>query len=177
MHGSLSVRRVIIRGCALTASLGSAIALVVTGSAPAGALPQPSIAQVQHELSVINSKLSVLGQQYDEVLQQLSLANERLGLLDRETKRYRATFDAMRLEIDRIAAVAYEQGGITSPLALLTSGSPQTVLDESSILGELSAVDSAQVSNWRLMTPGVLTFSGRPALGRMDISLGALWAR
>lgn len=148
MHGSLSVRRVIIRGCALAASLGSGIALVVTGSAPAGALPQPSIGDVQHELSVINSKLSVLGQQYDEVLQQLSLANERLSLLDRETKRYRATFDAMRLQIDRIATVAYEQGGITSPLALLTSSSPQHVLDESSILGELSAVDSAQVNQY-----------------------------
>jgi peptidoglycan DL-endopeptidase CwlO len=169
VHGSLSVRRVIIRGCALTASLGSAIALVVTGSAPAGALPQPSIAQVQHELSVINSKLSVLGQQYDEVLQQLSLANERLGLLDRETKRYRATFDAMRLEIDRIAAVAYEQGGITSPLALLTSGSPQTVLDESSILGELSAVDSAQVNQYLQASHQLLSAQQQASRTRMGI--------
>jgi peptidoglycan DL-endopeptidase CwlO len=130
----------------VTASLGSAIALVAMGGTTAGALPQPTIGQLQHQLSVLNSKLSTLGEQYDEVLQQVSLARQRLSLLDRETKRYRAVFDAMRLEIDRIAAVAYEQGGVTSPLALLTSSSPQSVLSESSILNELSATDNAQVN-------------------------------
>lgn len=117
-------------------------------SGSAGAFPQPTIAQVQHDLSVLNNKLSALGQQYDEVLQQLSLANQRLKLLNRETERYRATFDTMRNQIDRIAAVAYEQGGVTSPLALLTSSSPQQVLNQSSILSELSSVDSAQISQY-----------------------------
>ncbi len=148
MHKPLSVRRVITRGWMVTASLSSAGALLLMGGTNAGAVPQPSVSQVQHELSVVNNKLSALGQQYDEVLQQLSLASERLKLLDRETKRYRANFYSMRRQIDRIAAVAYEQGGITSPLELLTSSSPQAVLNQSSILSELSEVDNAQINQY-----------------------------
>ena len=147
MRGSRSVHMV-KRGWFVAASLGVSSALLFSGGAPAGAVPQPTIAQVEHELSVINNKLSALGDQYDEVQQQLSLANQRLSLLKRETKRYRASFDAMRLEVDRIATVAYEQGGIDSPLALLTSSSPQQVLNQSSILGELSSVDAAQISQY-----------------------------
>ncbi len=148
MHGPRSVRKVITRGGFVAASLGISSAMLFNGAAPAGAFPQPSISQLQHELSVLNTKLSVLGEQYDAVIQQLSLANQRLSLLNRETKRYRASFEAMRKQVDRIAAVAYEQGGIDSAIALLTSSTPQEVLDQSSILGELSSVDSAQINQY-----------------------------
>jgi len=114
----------------------------------AAAFPQPTIAEVQHEVTVLTNKANILGQQYDEVLQELSLANQRLKLLDRETKRYRANFEAMRAQVDRIAAVAFEQGGVDSPIGLLTSSSPQEVLNQSSILSELSSVDSAQINRY-----------------------------
>lgn len=148
MRGPLSVHKVIIRGWVVVASLASAAALLSISGAAATAVPQPTVAQVEHQLSVINTKAARLGQEYDEVLAQLSLANQRLNLLNRETKRYRATFGSMRKEIDRIAAVAYEQGDVNTPIALLTTSTPQQVLDESSILSELSAVDSAQISQY-----------------------------
>ncbi|HXP20161.1 MAG TPA: NlpC/P60 family protein [Streptosporangiaceae bacterium] len=135
------------RAAALAASVVAAGALVSIGG-PAGAFPQPTIGQVQHKLAGLNSKAAKLGQEYDQVLQQLALASQRLRLLNSETARYRSTFDAMRAEIGRIAAVAYEQGGADSPVALLTSGSPQQVLNQSSILTELSAANSAQVSQY-----------------------------
>ncbi len=147
MRRPLSAHRVITRGTMIAASLALTGALISMGGT-AAAVPQPTVAEVQHEIAVLNAKASVLGQQYDEVLQQLSLANQRLSLLNRETKRYRVTFDAMRSQIDRIAAVAFEQGGVNSPLQLLTSSSPQQVLDQSSILSELSAVDSAQITQY-----------------------------
>lgn len=147
MHSPLSVHKVITRGWLIVASLASAAALLsVPGAATAA--PQPSVADIEHQLSVINNRAARLGQEYDEVLQQLSLASQRLSLLNRETKRYQATFDLMRKQIDRIAAVAYEQGDVNSPIALLTTTTPQQVLNESSILSELSAVDSAQISQY-----------------------------
>lgn len=152
----LSAHKVITRGWAIVTSLTAAGALLTMGGS-AAAFPQPSVAEVQHELSVLNAKLSKLGQQYDEVQQQLTLANQRLKLLNKETKRYRASFDAMRAQIDRIAAVAYEEGSINSPLTLLTSNSPQQVLDQSSILGELSAVDSAQINQYLAASRQLIT--------------------
>ena len=147
MHTPLSVRRVITRGGLVAASLATAAAVVSVGGT-AAAFPQPTIAQVQHKLAVLTIKAGRLGQQYDEVLQQLALANQRLRLLDKETASYRATFNAMRLQIGRIAAVAYEQGGVDTPVALLTSSKPQQVLSQSSILSELSVYDSAQISQY-----------------------------
>ena len=116
VRSPLSVHIVITRGWILVASLATAAALLSISGAAATAVPQPTVAQVEHELTVINNKAARLGQAYDEVVQQLSLANQRLSLLNRETKRYRATFDSMRKQIDRIAAVAYEQGDINTEI-------------------------------------------------------------
>lgn len=147
MRRPQSVRRVIARGWVIAASLATTGAVVSWGGT-AAAFPQPSIAEVQHEVTVLNNKVNALGQQYDQVLQNLALANARLKLLNRETKRYRATFEAMRAQVDRIATVAFEQGGVDSPIGLLTSSTPQEVLNQSSILSELSAVDSSQIARY-----------------------------
>lgn len=136
------------RGWVIGISLATASAVVGIGGS-AAALPQPSVTQVKAKLAELNTKSAKLGQQYDQVLQQLSAANQRLKVLNKETARYRKTFDAMRLEIGRLAAVAYEQGGASSPVALLTSESPQQVLDQSSILTELSIANSSQIDQYR----------------------------
>ena len=131
-------------------AIGVATVAAVTGiGGSAGALPQPTVAQVKARLAALNTKAARLGQQYDQVLQQLSVANQRLKVLDKETARYRADFNAMRLQIGRLAAVAYERGGASSPVALLTSASPQQVLDASAILTELSIANSAQINQYR----------------------------
>jgi peptidoglycan DL-endopeptidase CwlO len=136
------------RGWLIAISFATAAAVAGIGGS-AAALPQPTVAQVRAQLTSINNKAARLGQQYDQVLQQLSVANQRLKVLNKETARYRATFDAMRLRIGRLAAVAYEQGGMSSPVALLTSQSPQQVLDQSSILTELSIANSSQIRQYR----------------------------
>ncbi len=122
------------------------IAGLIALSGPASAFPQPTVAQVQQKLAGLTARTARLGQQYDQVLQQLAQADQRLRLLDKETAGYRSTFNAMRQQIGKIAAVAYEQGGADSALALLTSASPQQVLSQSSILTELSSADSAQIN-------------------------------
>jgi peptidoglycan DL-endopeptidase CwlO len=167
----LSVHRGITRGWIVVASLASTAALLSLGGS-ATAVPQPTIAQVEHELSVINNKTARLGQDYDAVTQQLTLARQRLHLLKRETRRYRAAFAQLSRQIDRIAIVAYEQGSITSPLALLTSKSVQQVLDQSSILSELSEVDSAQIRQYLAASHQLL--SAELAASRTELGISQL---
>jgi peptidoglycan DL-endopeptidase CwlO len=164
----LSVHKAVTRGWVVVASLASAAALLSLGGS-ATAAPQPTIAQVEHELSVINNKTARLGQAYDEVLQELTLASQRLTLLSKETKRYRANFDVVRKQIDRIAVVAYEQGSIDSPLALLTSSTPQEVLNQSSILSELSSVDSAQIRQYLAASHQLLSAQQAASRTRLGI--------
>jgi cell wall-associated NlpC family hydrolase len=152
----------------IAASLAATGAVISLGGS-AAAFPQPSIGEVQHEITVLNNKVNVLGQQYDQVLQNLSLANARLKLLNRETKRYRANFQAMRAQVDRIATVAYEQGGVDSPIGLLTSSTPQEVLDQSSILGELSAVDSSQIARYLAASHQLITAQQQASRTRRGI--------
>jgi peptidoglycan DL-endopeptidase CwlO len=145
---SRSARRRWWRGWLIGLSLATVVAVAGIGGS-AAALPKPTVTQVKAKLAALNSRSARLGQQYDQVLQQLAAANQRLKVLNKETARYRATFDRMRTQIGRLAAVAYEQGGASSPVALLTSESPQQVLDESAILDELSIANASQIRQYR----------------------------
>jgi cell wall-associated NlpC family hydrolase len=136
------------RGWLIAIGIATICAVAGVGGS-AAALPQPSVAQVKARLAALNTKSARLGQQYDQVLQQLKVANQRLEVLNKETARYRAHFNTLRLQIGRLAAVAYERGGATSPVALLTSASPQQVLNESAILTQLSLANAAQINAYR----------------------------
>jgi hypothetical protein len=128
-------------------SLVSLVGLVgLSGSA--GAAPQPTPAQAQKELAQLNAKATKLGRQYADVAQKLALANQQLNFLKQQTAAYRATFEAMRKHVAKLAAVAYEQGAVNSPLVLLISASPQHILKQASILGELSVGDAAQLDQY-----------------------------
>ena len=125
-----------------------AVGLVVSVCSVAAAAPQPTIAQVQHRLNQLNTQADQVGQQYDQAMQELASANQRLALVNREAARYQKRFQSMRVAIAQIAATAYEEGNLTSPAALLTSGDPQQILNQSSILLELSANNSAAMNQF-----------------------------
>ena len=125
-----------------------AVGLVVSVCSVAAAAPQPTIAQVQHRLNQLNTQADQVGQQYDQAMQELASANQRLTLVNREAARYQQRFQSMRVAIAQIAATAYEEGNLTSPAALLTSGDPQQILNQSSILLELSANNSAAMNQF-----------------------------
>lgn len=140
------------------ARLGTAVSIVSAGAlgltvlvglgGSAVAVPMPTVTQVQHKLAKLNAKVARSGQEYDQVLAQLAQANQRMAFLNRQTARYRTHFGAMQLEVGRLATAAFEEGGATSPVALLTSNSPQQVLDQSAILSEISATDDSQISQY-----------------------------
>jgi cell wall-associated NlpC family hydrolase len=156
------------RGSLILISLAIMSAVAGIGGS-AAALPQPTIAQVKAKLAALNAKSSRLGQQYDQVLQQLSVADQRLKVLNKETARYRKTFDAMRIRIGRLAAVAYEQGGASSPVALLTSKSPQQVLDSAAILTQLSIANTSQINRYKAASRQLLNAQQAAAHARAAI--------
>lgn len=164
-----------------TVSLAMAVSLatlvtVVGVSAPASADPPPTPAQAQKMLARLNREATKLGRQYAEVVQQLVIANQRLKFLNNQTASYRPIFDAMRKRVAELAALAFEQGGLNSPLALLTSASPQHVLDEASILDQLSGGDTAQIGQYldatrELLSAKRATDRTRAAILRLKHSL------
>jgi peptidoglycan DL-endopeptidase CwlO len=135
------------RNAAVAAGV-AAVGLLVGMGGVAGAAPQPTIAQVQHRVNQLNTQADRLGEQFDQVKEELAAANQRLKLVNSEASRYQARFNQMRAAIAQIAATAYEEGTLTSPGALLTSGNPQQILNQSSILLEMSANNSAAMTQF-----------------------------
>jgi peptidoglycan DL-endopeptidase CwlO len=122
--------------------------LIITVGPTAGAAPKPTLSEVQAKLQKLTNQEQVLDQRYDQMKQSLSQASQRLTLVNQETARYKAKFETMRKQVARIAAQAYEDGQLTSTAALLTSDDPQSVLDQGSILMELSSANSAQMTEF-----------------------------
>lgn len=135
------------RGVAVSLGLLAAGGIVLS-TGVAGAAPQPTVTQVQQRLNQLNSQVDRLDQQYDQVSQQLSSARQQLSLVNNEVARYRARFSFLRKQVAQIAATAYMDGSLSSPEALLTSMNPQQILDESSILIELSSSNTNQMSEF-----------------------------
>jgi cell wall-associated NlpC family hydrolase len=124
----------------------SGLLIGVAGSATAA--PTPTLAQVKASLSKLQAQLDKLSQQYDQVQQQLSATNQRLAVINKQEASYAASFAAMRQQVGQLAITAYEDGNFNSSLALLSSGSPQQILNRSSILQELSASNNAKISQF-----------------------------
>jgi peptidoglycan DL-endopeptidase CwlO len=122
------------------------LAISVVAGVGASAASQPSVAQVQARLSHLNAKAEQLDQQYDAVQQELASAGQRLALLSRETARYTSRFQAMQSQVADIAATAYMEGSLTSPVVLLTSATAQTILNEASILQQLSWINTGEMN-------------------------------
>jgi peptidoglycan DL-endopeptidase CwlO len=119
--------------------------LVATSAGSAAAAPTPTVAQVRHKIEVLETKASKLGQQFIQAQQELASANARLKLVNEQVARYQVQFDKLRSEVGRIAVTSYEDGNLSSPIGLLTSGNPQQILDQASILSELSSADAAEM--------------------------------
>jgi peptidoglycan DL-endopeptidase CwlO len=112
----------------------------------AGAAPQPSVSQVQQEVNQDQAKYDQANQQYDQTTQQLSSARVQLAQVNQKVARARTQFTALRRDVAQIAAQSYEDSNMTSIAALLTSNDPQAVLNQGSLLLELSGARNEQMT-------------------------------
>jgi peptidoglycan DL-endopeptidase CwlO len=148
VHTRPSVRRIVRHGVAAVTVSVFAAGLLIGVTASVSAAPTPTLSQVQAKLGKLQSQLDKLDQQYDQVQQELTATNQRLGLINAQLAADNVKFAALRQQIGRIAVTAYEDGNLSSSVALLTSGKPQQILDQSSILLELSASNAEQINQF-----------------------------
>jgi peptidoglycan DL-endopeptidase CwlO len=148
VHTAPLVRRILRRRVTAVAVAVVASGLLIGVAGSATAAPTPTLAQVKANLSKLQAQLDKLSQQYDQVQQQLSATNQRLAVINKQEASYAASFAAMRQQVGQLAITAYEDGNFNSSLALLSSGSPQQILNRSSILQELSASNNAKISQF-----------------------------
>ena len=131
------------RGVALSAGLVMAGGLAVFASG-AGAAPQPTVSQVQAKINQLTSQFDKVSEQLDQASQQLSAAQTKLSQVRVRLNHANAQFQAAQSNMAATAAAAFEDTGATSIAGVLTSGDPSVVLQQGSLLMELSGNRSAQ---------------------------------
>ena len=125
-----SRRRAALVGVAVLAAIG--LTTAVTQSA--GALPQPSIDQVQAKINSLTSQFNQADQQYDNAEQQLTAAKARLVTVNKQLASEEAIYKSAQQKVVQIVDSTYEDSSQTSLAGLLTSASPGQVLAEASIV-------------------------------------------
>ena len=114
------------------------------GASGAGAAPQPTVDQVQARINQLTSQFNKVSEQFDQASQQLSAAQSRLSQVRVHLNHANAQFQAAQANVAQTAAAAFEDTGATSIAGVLTSGDPSVVLQQGSLLMELSGSRNAE---------------------------------
>jgi cell wall-associated NlpC family hydrolase len=141
-HGSrLHLRRAAVIVTVLATAGGVA---VYAGASGAGAAPAPSIDQVQAQVNSLQGKVDKVGQQYDAAGQQLASAKSRLAQVTKQADRAQQQYNQASATLAAVAVAGYENQGQTSVIGLLTSGNPDAVLGQASLLLQIEGTHNAQ---------------------------------
>ncbi len=127
----------------------AALAGLAVFASGAGASPQPTVAQVQARVNQLTSQYDKVTEQLDQADEQLSAAQTRLAQVRVAFRHANARYLAARMTVAQIAEAAFEDTGATSIAGVLTSGDPSVVLQQGSLLEELSGVQSAETGELR----------------------------
>ena len=138
------MRRAAVVVTVLAAISGAA---VYTGASGAGAAPAPSIKQVQAEVNSLQGQVDKLGEQYDAAGQQLTSAKSRLAQVTQQADRAQQQYNTASAALAAVAVAGYENSGQTSVIGLLTSGNPDAVLGQASLLLQIEGTHNEEAQH------------------------------
>ena len=141
MNKLLTRARELRAGIAVAAGL--AVAGVLYGGI-AGAAPQPTVGQVQARINQLTSQFDKVSVQLDQASEQLSAARAKLSQVRVRLDSAGVRFRAAQASVAQAAAAEFEDSGATSLAGVLTSGDPSVVLQQGSLLMEVSGSRNAQ---------------------------------
>lgn len=125
------LRRIAAFASVLAVAGGIAVYAGVSG---AGAASAPSISQVQAEVNSLQGQVDKLGEQYDAAGQQLSAARSKLSQVTKQANSAQTAYNKASAALAAVAVAQYENSNATSIAGLITSGNPNAVLSEASLV-------------------------------------------
>jgi cell wall-associated NlpC family hydrolase len=106
----------------------------------------PTLDATLAEANKLSQQIDALSQQYDSLQIQLDQAQAAVKLADQNAARDRSIFAQDQGDIGAIAVESYMTGGLNPTLQLLTTNSPQSLLNRASIMSQLQRENGARVS-------------------------------
>jgi peptidoglycan DL-endopeptidase CwlO len=116
----------------------------IGGAAPAQ--PMPGLHTLIAEAKTLANEVSSLNEQYDGLRIQLTQARTEAQVAQRTYTEDLARLGSGKLAVGQLAAQSYMTGGMNTPLALLTSSDPQTLVSRAAFMQELQQENGEKVS-------------------------------
>jgi peptidoglycan DL-endopeptidase CwlO len=139
------MRRAAVLVTVLAAASGIAVS---TGAVGAGAAPAPTMSQVQAKINNLQGQVDKVGQQYDAAGQQLATAKSRLTQVSSQADRAQAQYNKASAALRAVAVAQYENSGQTSIIGLFTSGNPDAVLAQASLVLQEEGADNEKAQQF-----------------------------
>ena len=137
------------RGAVLAVAVAAATSLAVyTGTTGAGAAAAPTIGQVKAQINTLQAKMDKIGQQYDGATQDYNSAQAALAQVQKEAATAQARYNAARAQLAQVAVSEYENANQTSIVGLLSSGNPETVLSQASLVLEVAGTHNEEATQY-----------------------------
>ena len=162
MAKRLASRSRLRRAAVVVTVLASATGIAAyVGASGAGAAPAPSINQVQAQVNSLQGKVDKLGEQYDAAGQQLSTAKTRLAQVTKQASSAQQRYNEASTALARIAVGSYENSSQTSIMGLLSSGNPQEVLSQASLVLQQEGTHNEEAQQLLTMASELTTMKGQ----------------
>jgi cell wall-associated NlpC family hydrolase len=159
------------RGVAIATGLVAIGGLAVFAT-QAGASPQPTVAQVQAKVNQLTSQYDKVTEQLDQAGEQLSAARTRLAQVRADLNHAEAKVQAARMIVAQFAAASFEDTGATSVVGVLTDADPSIVLQQGSLLLEVSGARNAETA--QLLTDAGQLSNAEQELQRTEDGIATL---
>jgi cell wall-associated NlpC family hydrolase len=145
---------------------------VYAGASGAGAAPAPSINQVQAEVNSLQGKVDKIGEEYDAAGQQLTAAKTRLNQVTTQVNRAQVQYNKASATLAAVAVEGYENSQQTSIFGLLTSGNPNAVLSQASLVLQIEGTHNEEAQ--QLLTSATELNSIRDQRQRTELGVQQL---
>jgi peptidoglycan DL-endopeptidase CwlO len=116
----------------------------IGGAAPGQ--PAPSLKDLVARARQLSNEINSLNEQYNGLRIQLNQARSQAKIAAQTYVRDLARLGAGRLAVGQLAAQSYMNGGLATPLALLTTSTPETLISRASFMQILQQEHGDQVS-------------------------------
>lgn len=152
------LRRAAVLVTVLAAAGGVA---VYAGAAGAGAAPAPTISQVQAKVNSLQGQVDKIGQEYDAAGQQLATAKARLDEVTKQADRAQKEYNQASATLTAVAVAQYENSEQTSIIGLLTSGNPDAVLSQASLVLQVEGTHNEEAQQLLTLADELSTMKGQ----------------
>jgi cell wall-associated NlpC family hydrolase len=108
--------------------------------------PMPSLSALVAKAKALSNEINSLNEQYNGLRIQLTQAHTETQVAERTYEQDLTRLGAGRLAVGQLAAQSYMNGGMSTPLELLTSSTPQTLISRAAFMQVLQQEIGDQVS-------------------------------